>query len=258
MTARTRGVAGSPPTPCFSPRPVVQAGAFLSRRKRFARAAAAGGARCVAGAYDPIDERVPEAVIDQGVAMLGRDKAVRLLGSGDERVYVAIRDRVEVFEASTGRILATHGLDASGQEWGYVARVGDVLHWIGGRLRRKGIVAIFSDFFDDPDKLIEGLRRLTHAGHEPILFQVLDPQELDFDYEQLRRLDGLEGTGRLRVDPKALRKAYREEIRSHQDELKRQARSLSIDFIPLTTSTPLDVALSTYLAHRSARARVRS
>jgi len=137
-------------------------------------------------------------------------------------------------------------------------RVGDVLHWIGGRLRRKGIVAIFSDFFDDPDKLVEGLRRLTHAGHEPILFQVLDPQELDFNYEKLCRLDGLEGTGRLKVDPKALRKAYREEIQSHQNELKRQARSLSIDFIPLTTSTPLDVALSTYLAHRSARSRVRN
>jgi len=137
-------------------------------------------------------------------------------------------------------------------------RVGDVLHWIGGRLRRKGIVAIFSDFFDDPDKLVEGMRRLTHAGHEVILFQVLDPQELEFDYEQLRQLVGLENTGRLKVDPKALRKAYREEISKHQAGLRRQARSLSVDFVPLTTSMPLDVALSTYLAHRSARARVRS
>ena len=137
--------------------------------------------------------------------------------------------------------------------------VGEVLHWIGGRLRRRGIVAIFSDFFDDDGQnLVEGMRRLTHAGHEPILFQVLDPQELEFDYERLRRLDGLEGTGRVKVDPKAIRNAYREEIRNHQSELSRHARMLSCDFIPLTTSTPLDVALSTYLAHRTARVRAKS
>jgi len=134
--------------------------------------------------------------------------------------------------------------------------VGEVLGWIAGRLSRKGIVAVFSDFFDDPDTLVEGMRRLTHAGHEPILFQVLDPQELEFDYGPLLRLEGLEDGGRLKVDPKALRSAYREAIRKHQDGLSRQAQRLSIDFVPLVTSRSLDVTLSTYLAHRIARARV--
>ena len=50
-------------------------------------------------------------------------------------------------------------------------RVGDVLSWIGGRLRRRGIVVIFSDFFDDLNRIVEGMRRLKHGGHEPILFQ---------------------------------------------------------------------------------------
>lgn len=136
--------------------------------------------------------------------------------------------------------------------------VGEVLQWIGGRLRSRGIVAILSDFFDDIEKLVTGMRLLAHAGHEPILFQVLDPQELEFDFERLLRLDGMEGLGRLKVDPKAIRAAYREELRKHQDELKRQARALSIDFVPLSTAAPLDVALSTYLARRSARARTRS
>jgi hypothetical protein len=51
------------------------------------------------------------------------------------------------------------------------------------RLRRRGIVAIFSDFFDDPEKIVDGLRRLVHQGHEPILFQVLDPLETTFDFD---------------------------------------------------------------------------
>ena len=133
--------------------------------------------------------------------------------------------------------------------------VGSVLHWIAGRLRRRGIVAIFSDFFDDDEELIEGMRRLIHGGHEPILFQVLDPQELEFDYTGLLRLDGLEGTGRILVDPNAIRAAYKKELGKHVEALSRAARELSSDFVQLSTSTPLDVALSTYLARRAARAR---
>ena len=134
-------------------------------------------------------------------------------------------------------------------------RVGEVLNWIGGRLRRRGIVAVFSDFFDDIENLVEGMRRLTHAGHEPILFQILDPREVDFDFEKLHRLDGLEGMGRMKVDPKAIRAAYREEVQKHQENIKQKAHAHGVDFVPLTTSTPLDVALTTYLAHRTARAR---
>jgi len=133
--------------------------------------------------------------------------------------------------------------------------VGSVLNWIGGRLRRRGIVVLFSDLFDDTALLIEGMRRLRHNGHEPILFQVVDPQELEFDYTGLLRLEGLEGTGRMLVDPNAIRTAYREEFARHTAELARAARELSCDFVPLSTAQPLDVALSTYLAHRIARAR---
>jgi uncharacterized protein (DUF58 family) len=136
-----------------------------------------------------------------------------------------------------------------------VTGVGSVLHWIAGRLRRRGIVAIFSDFFDDDERLVAGVRRLIYGGHEPILFQVLDPQELEFDYTGLLRLDGLEGAGRLLVDPNAIRTAYKEELAKHVERLARAARELSCDFVPLSTSTPLDVALSTYLARRAARAR---
>jgi hypothetical protein len=136
--------------------------------------------------------------------------------------------------------------------------VGNVLNFIGGRLRKKGIVIVISDFFADANQLVEGMRMLKHAGHEPILFQVLDPQELTFDFKRLLRLDGFESTGRLKVDPKAIRNAYLEEVQNHIAGLKRHAQVLSCDFISLTTSQPLDVALSTYLAHRAARARTRS
>ena len=133
--------------------------------------------------------------------------------------------------------------------------IGQALEWLESRLRRRGIVAIFSDFFDEVDAIVEGLRRLVFAGHEPILFRILDPQELRFDFEGFLRLDGLEATGVHKLDPKAIRAAYLAEIEAHDQSLARQARALSVDYVQLLTSEPLDAALSTYLARRSARVR---
>jgi uncharacterized protein (DUF58 family) len=132
--------------------------------------------------------------------------------------------------------------------------VGSVLTWLGGRLRRRGIVTVFSDFFDDLGAVAEGLRRLVHAGHEPILFQVLDPLEVTLSIGHLVRFDGLEASGVLKVDPKAIRAAYLEEVAKHNRELAKHASSMGIDYVPLVTGTSVEAALTTYLAHRQARA----
>jgi len=179
-----------------------------------------------------------------------RDSAGLVVFDEDVRDKVAPKSGMHQIGAITSSL---EGVEPRG-----ATKVGEVLRWISGKLSRRGIVAIFSDFFDDVDQVVEALRRLLYGGHEPILFQVIDPQELEFDYERFLRLDGLEGLGRVKVDPKTLRDAYREEIRAHNEALARNARLLGVDMVSLTTSTPLDVALSTYLAHRTQRARARS
>ncbi|HUR29015.1 MAG TPA: DUF58 domain-containing protein [Planctomycetota bacterium] len=150
-----------------------------------------------------------------------------------------------------------HDILAALEEYqpGGKTKIGDVLFWLTSRLRRKGIVAIFSDFFDEPDKIVEGLRRLSYAGHEPILFQIVDPLEQTFDISYLVRLDGLEGAGVHKVDPKSLRAAYIEEFEAHQRDLAAQTRHLGLDYVKLSTGQDLGAALSTYLARRAARSR---
>jgi len=133
--------------------------------------------------------------------------------------------------------------------------IGRTLALLAPRLRRRGIVAIFSDFFDDLGPVMEGVRRLVFGGHEPILFQILDPMETRFDFDSFLRLEGLEATGIQRVDPKAIREAYLEEIGAHNRQLARAARSLSIDYVPVLTSTGPETVLSAYLSSRMARAR---
>ena len=133
--------------------------------------------------------------------------------------------------------------------------IGKVLQWLAGRLSRRGIVAIFSDFFDEPEDIVTGVRHLAERGHEPILFQVVDPRELDFAIDRLVRLDGLEGTGVHKIDPKAIRAAYVEEVENHNKLLARHARQHSIDYVQLDTSQSVEAVLSTYLSRRTARAR---
>lgn len=133
--------------------------------------------------------------------------------------------------------------------------VGAVLKWLGGRLRRRGIVIVFSDFFDDLNSVAEGLRALLHGGHEPIVMQIVDPLELTLAIEHLARFDGLEAAGQLKLDPRAIRGAYVEEITRHNQQLARLASGMGIDYLLLKTSDSLEAALSSYLAHRSARSR---
>ena len=128
-------------------------------------------------------------------------------------------------------MLALSGVEPSGP-----TALGSVLQWFAGRLRRRGITAIFSDFFEDPTEII-------------------DPQELEFQFDGLLKLDGLEGAGTRKVDARALRQAYQEEIAAHNKSLARAARALSIDFVSMRTDEPLDAVLSTYLASRSANVR---
>jgi len=133
--------------------------------------------------------------------------------------------------------------------------IGSVIDWVAPKLKRRGIVCILSDFFDEPERILTGLRRLVHAGHEPILMQVIDRQELAFEFDTQLRLEGLENSGIQRVDPRAIAEAYRVEVREHNRALARAASSLALDFVQLPSDLPLEGALSTYLAHRMARVR---
>lgn len=133
--------------------------------------------------------------------------------------------------------------------------IGGVLEWVAPKLKHRGIVIILSDFFDEPEPIVAGLRRLVHAGHEPILVQVLDPKELDFDFDTQLKLEGLEQSGIQKVDPRAIASAYREEVEKHQKLLSQAAASMGLDYVRLRTSEPLDAALMAYLAGRMARAR---
>ncbi len=128
--------------------------------------------------------------------------------------------------------------------------MGAIFHDLAERIKRRGIIVILSDFFDDPAQILAGLRHFRHKRHEVIVFHILDPAELDFPFRQTTLFKGLEDIGEVLTDPYALRKAYQDEINAFVNELQKGCQMANIDYVPLRTNQGLDVALSSYLGTR--------
>jgi uncharacterized protein (DUF58 family) len=133
--------------------------------------------------------------------------------------------------------------------------LGAIFHDLAERFKKRGVVVLLSDLFDDPASILKGLRHFRHRRHEVIVFHVLDPAEVDFPFRQTTLFKGLEGLPDVLTEPHALRRAYQAELGDFLDELKAGCRSLDIDYVPLRTDYDLDGPLASYLASRQMRVR---
>jgi len=133
--------------------------------------------------------------------------------------------------------------------------LGIVFHDLAERFKKRGVVAIFSDLFDDVPRIIAGLKHFRHRRHEVIVFHILDPAELEFPFRQTTLFKGLEGMPEILTEPHALRRAYQAEISAFLAEIKKGCQMINIDYVPLRTDQELDTALSSYLASRAGRTR---
>lgn len=131
-------------------------------------------------------------------------------------------------------------------------QMGKVLDQIAEKLTHRSLVVILSDFFDDLDGIKQGLTHLRYRKHEVMALQILDPTEIEFPFEDVTMFKGLEEAGQLLTEPRALREGYLEQLAKFTDEFKRMCRNLNIDYQRFSSGDPLDVALSQFLAKRSA------
>jgi uncharacterized protein (DUF58 family) len=118
-------------------------------------------------------------------------------------------------------------------------------------LRRRGIVVVLSDFYEQPELIIRTIEPLRYRGNEIILFHVLDPQEIKPKFREPVLLVDMENTAEaLEVSPEYARHEYRRRIDSHIESLSSKARSAGFDYFLMDTSRPLDEGLREYLAVR--------
>ncbi len=133
--------------------------------------------------------------------------------------------------------------------------VGPIFHELAERLRRRGIVVVLSDLFDDVEAAVGGLKHLRHRRHEVILFHVLDPAEIEFPFHEATRFRGLEAWPDVVVEPNALRRTYLDQFDRYLRRLKQGCRAAQIDYVLMRIDRSLEVALSSYLSSRIKRWR---
>jgi len=132
---------------------------------------------------------------------------------------------------------------------------GPIFHELAERFRKRGVVVILSDLFDEVGSLIAGLKHFSHRRHDVILLHILDPAELDFPFRAPTMFQGLEQYPEVLTDPRSLRKAYLQEMESFRNEIQKGCRQHAMDYQLIRTDRPLDEALTKYLAERSARVK---
>src|SRR5688572_18803438 len=123
--------------------------------------------------------------------------------------------------------------------------------------KRRSVLVLISDFYDDPDIILEAIKPLRFLGNELIVFHVLDPAEIDFTYDDASSFEDLESGEQLPIVPQSFGDAYRALIAAHSTALATKFSEHRIDYTLLNTSKPLDHALFSYLSSRERLMRVR-
>nr|AUN35745.1 hypothetical protein [uncultured bacterium] len=128
------------------------------------------------------------------------------------------------------------------------------LHQLAEILTRRGIVVVISDFYDQPYRLAESFQHLRFKGHDVVAFQVLDQNELDFDFnDPVLLLEDAETQEQMPVLPDVVVGGYRERMRRHVDDMRLCAAANNVDYELLTTKQPLDFALLSFLSRRAGK-----
>ena len=137
-------------------------------------------------------------------------------------------------------------------------RMGTPLHQIAERLTKRGLVLFISDLYDENhEEVIAGLEHLRYEGHEVIVFHVLAQQELEFanfeigrSSEALIRFIDSENDAEIITTPQAIQESYLSNFNDFLDTYRLALRQADIDYNIITTATPIDLALASYLAKR--------
>lgn len=135
--------------------------------------------------------------------------------------------------------------------------LGRTLPKIAESFRRRSVIALISDLYEEPEQVLQAALNLRQKGNDLIVFHVLDPAELTMTFDQPLNLQDLESGEVMAVVPEALRTQYQEMVARHTETMARLMTDNRIDYVLLDTSAPLDLALFTYLSNRQRLSRVR-
>jgi len=121
------------------------------------------------------------------------------------------------------------------------------------RLNKRGFVVLISDLLAPVEQFEAGLKLLRGCGHDVIVFQVLDPVELDLKIDGPRLFEDLETKQKIYADPQDANATYVQRITAHNNAVQAVCEKLGAAFIRTVTNEPLELTLSGFLHARRQR-----
>jgi uncharacterized protein (DUF58 family) len=128
--------------------------------------------------------------------------------------------------------------------------IAPLLHELADKVRRRGLVFLISDCFDEVPPVLDGLRHLRFQGHEVVLFHVLHPDEMGFPFDGMVKFEGVELPQHLLTRPRLIRPSYLRNLEAYLKQLQAGCETNRVDYVLTDTSRPLGETLTAYLARR--------
>lgn len=124
------------------------------------------------------------------------------------------------------------------------------LNIVAERIKRRGLIIIFSDLFDDQTAVINALKHFRYKKNEVIMFQILDPVEMNFAIDAPTIFKDMETSQEMLSQPISIMNSYQDVVKEFINNYKTACLSNNIDYVLLSTETPFDIALLGYLNKR--------
>lgn len=168
---------------------------------------------------------------------------------------IVFDEKVRNYRAATSRAGSLpgmiHAIDAVAP--GGATDLAGCFRNLGEHLKRRGLVAVISDLYCDPEAMCKAVQPLAYHGHDLILFQLLDPQELKPGWRENVVLEDVETGKTLNVSPEYLATEYRRKLDEHIGAMRSGAANVGAHQMLIATDEPLDHALRRYLLFRQGR-----
>jgi uncharacterized protein (DUF58 family) len=130
-------------------------------------------------------------------------------------------------------------------------KISEVLHEMAEKIKRRGLIIILSDFlYEDPKRILEGLKHFRHYKHEILVFNILDPNDRFFKFQNETTFVDLETGEKLKTQPYFIREQYQKKVEEFYGLLQRECQNFNIDFQNIYTNETFDKALFRYLLKR--------
>jgi uncharacterized protein (DUF58 family) len=179
--------------------------------------------------------------------------AYLILKQQDAAGVVTFSNRIEAFVPPRAKrdylTQILHALENRGP--GGETNVAKILDDIAGQIKRRGLIVLVSDLLDEPTEILKGLRQFRFKGNDVIVFHLMDPAELNLPFDGNILFEDLEAANlQVITDPRAIRTTYQQVVTEYIADMRKQCHDNAIDYQLISTATPLDQALASYLSWR--------